>query len=116
MRVTRLLVRATAWPGIVRTEDKEVAVGDVVEGADAEGEALDVPEGGTLRFNLLYLILLWRHRVTVCGTAGHPDAAARPDPVDDDGLVRPQEDAGALNLEYDAILERIMRLSYAHID
>jgi len=54
---------------IVRTEDKEVAVGDVVEGADAEGEALDVPEGGTLRFNLLYLILLWRHRVTVCGTA-----------------------------------------------
>ena len=102
---------------IKRTEGEEAAVGDVVECADTDGETLDVPESGTLGFNLLHLILLlWRHRVTVRGTV---DVLARlHDLILSTATVWSalKRMALALRPEYDAILERIMRSPYVHID
>ena len=102
----------------VRRAETETAVGDVMEAEDIDDEEpLEVPEKGTLGFNLLHLmLLLWRHRVTVRGTA---DVLARlyglalSTATVWSALLRMAE---ALRPEYDAILERIMRSPYVHID
>ena len=101
----------------VRRAEAETAVWDVVEAEDTGGEPLEVPEKGTPGFNLLHvMLLLWRHRVTVRGTA---DVLARlyelalSTATVWSALLRMAE---ALRPEYDAILERIMRSPYVHID
>ena len=101
----------------VRRAETETVVGDVMEAEDIDEEPLEVPEKGTLGFNLLHVILLlWRHRVTVRGTA---DVLARlyelalSTATVWSALLRMAE---ALRPEYDAILERILRSPYVHID
>lgn len=101
-----------------RADDGNAAVGDVVEAADTEGrEMLDVPESGTLGFNLLHMILLeWRHRVTIRAiidilvklyTLGLSTATVW------NALGRM---ARGMAPEYDAILADILRSPYLHVD